>query len=320
MDYFEKINMNIITDLVSNEVKSSLVKEKFFKNNVYNDVYAEKVANEVIDSMIKDNYSYLRKFINSYNTTVKQVFDTLQFVEGIQDSWISNICEKDRSIEISFNFNEDIKLIIKNSNVSYSFSVSLFSSESGDYSPDMSIYRNGVLVFEIREMNLNYGRNLEYKYNPTIAKLESYKIGELEYPVEKYGSYNKYERAESVFEKIKDNSSLIELQRILHNLIIEPLEYAIERKNIGIDLINKNPLGGLIKYKFEAYRKEVLRLTQNSPITQLIPVDQLSEEFVEDFKYLTEQLREGKEIKPKQEIKEKKKNDSTKKIFGFLRK
>lgn len=38
MDYFEKINMNIITDLISKEVKSSLVKEKFFKNNVYNKI------------------------------------------------------------------------------------------------------------------------------------------------------------------------------------------------------------------------------------------------------------------------------------------
>lgn len=308
MDYFERINMTIIKDLISKDCEDSMVKEKISHNNIYNDMYNKKVSIEIANNIVKENEENIKTFINSYNKTVENLSRSLLFIEHMDETLIQrvyNVVDNVLYIELDYGH---LDISIKESK----------NNNKDDMLKEMeiTIIQNNSPLFRL---NKNEYRGIEYKYNPQIVGLPEYKIDDNEYL--KVG--------------FKEQSSATLVQAILHEKIVLPLERFMKKEQkIGIRFFDENPNGKIILFMLDEYRKEVTRLVdekgseQKNPgmLNGLIKKEQFSQDFInkyqEKVKRISEILKQDDNVNNKQFSfeEEKKPKSQTKKLFGFLKK
>lgn len=310
MDYFERINMTIIKDLISKDFEDSMLKEKISNNNLYNDMYNKKVSIEIANNIVKENEENIKIFINSYNKTVENLSRSLLFIEHMDETLIQRVYNVvDDVLYIEFDYGH-IDISIKESK----------NNNKDDILKDLEItvIQNNSTLFHL---NKNFSKGIEYKYNPQVVSLPEYKIDLNEYL--KVG--------------FKEQSSATLVQAILHENIVLPLEKFMKKEQkFGIRFLNDSPNGKIISFMFNEYREEVRKLVNEKGsehknagmLNGLIKKEQFSEEFKnkynEKIKKISENVRSVQNDTYRDQQfsfeEEKKTKSQTKKLFGFLKK
>lgn len=298
--YNEKLNMNIAKDAIIKDVENSLIKENVSTNIAYNDLYNKKIFNEIVSTLLKENETLIKNFIGTYNKTVENLFQSLQMVENIKDSWIKSVhVDSNDNLHIGFEF-ENLELVLSES--PKNLSRPDFREKLERYEPEVSVFQNGVELFKIENI---YGKKIIYEYNPKAAGLEAYKLDDKEYPINTRRLFTNYYEKNVLMEyngdlesRFKSKNATTALQAVLHEEFIAPLENFINKeKKLDLGFFHDLKLKHTITLMFDEYKQEVKRLSSETPLTRLLNKEDFSQEFI---KLIQEKSRKMAELNEKE--------------------
>lgn len=319
--YHERINMNIIKDLIKNEVESSMLKE-----NVSNFDASTVLA----ENIIQENENDIKSFISTYNKTVDNLFTSIRFIENMDEDLIENVFLKNDNLHIELDFNNlDLIMIESPVNVANKKNKEILERAA----PEVTVMQNNEILFHL-ENNLKKGT--EYKYNPKVLGLPAYKIGNHDYLTEASDIKNGiFDDKQNIKKTFKEESSQSLIQAILHEKIISPLEaFMKNEKEVNLKFFKENKNAIIIPFMFDEYKKEIGRVLAEKnpdpsktfrPLKNLIKKDEYSKDFITKYtkrlKKVSEALGEPKDGTNSLLISEEYKAQRTiKRSFGLTRK
>lgn len=319
--YHEKINRDLIKELIKNEVESSMLKE-----NVSN----FDASNVLAENIIQENEHEIKIFMNTYNKTVDNLFTSIKFIENMDEDLIENVFTKNDNLHIELDINNlDLIMIESPINIANKKNKEMLERAA----PEVTVMQNNEVLFHSKN---NFYNGVEYKYNPKVLGLPAYKIGNHEHLTENAESKNQvFDEKQKIRKSFKEESSKSLVQAILHEQIILPLESFMKNyKEVNLKFFKENKNAIIIPFMFEEYKKEVGKLLSEKnpdpdktfkPLKNLIKKDQYSKDFISKYnkrlKKVSEALDGKKEENSPLLISEEYKAQRTiKRSFGLTRK